>query len=137
MDTEGRFVPTSAADARKRYESLGPLAQTVVREVAKAMDLSADTYEERVTPEVVETAREVLFAGDLRVHVGPRAEFEEWIADRDVEVVEFGSEHVVNVAWHHAPVAGTVVATTFADERAAAVETLRRQAMGSVYRDVV
>ena len=169
MDTEGQFAPTDAAAAQERYESLGPVAQTVVREVAKAMDLSPEAYEERVTSEVVETAREVLFASQLAVHVGTREEFEDWLDEReregsrgdgsdgddsgdgdsgsgdsdgeadsgDIEVVEFGSEHVDNVVWHEARIADTVLAATYQDERGAAVETLRRQALGRVYRDVV
>ena len=137
MDTHGRFAPTSAAEARQRYDDLGSVARTVVREVAKAMDLSAAAYDDRVTPAVVETAREVLFAGQLAVHVGTRAEFDDWLADRDLEVVEVGSEHVDNVAWHPVPFEETVLAATFQDEPEAAVETLRRQALGRWYRDVV
>lgn len=137
METEGRFAPTSVAEATDRYEALGPVAQTVVREVAKAMDLPPEEYDERVTPEVVETAREVLFASELAVTVGSRAEFEDWVSSRDREVIELGSEHVDRVAWHDSPIADTVLATTFQDERAAAIEMLRRQAVGRVYRDVV
>jgi hypothetical protein len=70
--------------------------------------------------------------------VGTRAEYEAWLEDHpdhDVQVV--GSEHVDNVVWHVAPAAGTVVAATFQDERRAAVGTLRRQAFGRVYRDLL
>jgi hypothetical protein len=137
MHTEGTFAPETAAAARERYESFGPTAQRVVREVAKAMDLDAAAYDERVTSDVVETAREVLFAGDLAVHVGDREEFDAWVDEREYEVTEFGSPNVDNVAWHAAPFADDVVAATFQDEEAAAVETLRRQALGHVYRDVV
>ncbi len=48
-----------------------------------------------------------------------------------------GSDSVDNVVWHVAPFADRVVAATFQEERDAAVGTLRRQAFGSVYREVV
>ncbi|PSQ05084.1 hypothetical protein BRC92_02760 [Halobacteriales archaeon QS_4_69_31] len=138
MDTEGEYAPATAAAARERYEALGPTAQVVVTQVAKAMEMDADEYDERVTGEVVETAREALFASLLSVRVGTREEYEAWLADNpDYEVQEVGSDHVDNVAWHAAPATGTVVAATFQDERRAAVGTLRRQAFGRVYRDLV
>ncbi|MEF8887244.1 MAG: DUF5809 family protein [Haloarculaceae archaeon] len=138
METEGLFAPETAAEARERYEALGPTAQTAVKQVAKAMAFDPEEYDERVTGEVVETAREVLFASMLEVRVGDREEFETWRADHEAwEVVEFGSEHVDRVVWHAAPFAGTVVAATFHEERRAAVETLRRQAFGRVYSEVV
>jgi hypothetical protein len=138
METEGLFAPETAAEARERYEALGPTAQTAVKQVAKAMELSPEEYDDRVTGEVVETAREVLFASMLEVRVGDREAFEEWRADHgDWAVVEFGSEHVDGVVWHAAPFAETVVAATFHEQRRAAVETLRRQAFGRVYSEVV
>jgi hypothetical protein len=137
METEGLFAPETAAAARERYEALGPTAQTVVKQVAKAMELSPEEYDERVTSEVVETAREVLFASTLEVHVGDREAFEDWLEGRDREVVEFGNENVDGVVWHDAAFADTVVAATFHEQRRAAVETLRRQAFGRVYREVV
>ena len=140
MDTVGQFAPTSEAAAREHYEEIGPVAQTVVREVARAMDLPAEEYDERVTSEVVETARKVLFAGGLTVHVGTREEFEDWLDDRDradCEVVRLGNENVDNVVWHDAAVAEAIVAATFQDERDAAVQTLRRQAFGRYYEAVV
>ncbi|MCU4719242.1 DUF5809 family protein [Halapricum hydrolyticum] len=138
MEREGRFAPETLDAARERYEALGSTAQVVVREVAKAMELDRTTYRERVTSEVVETAREVLFAESLAVTVGTREEFDAWRADRpDYEVREIGSENVERVAWHAAPFAETVVAATFQTEREAAVGTLRRQAFGEVYRDAL
>ena len=140
MDTEGEFTPATPAAARERYESVGPTAQVVVREIAKAMDMDADEYERRVTSDVVETARDALFASLLAVHVGTREEFEEWLDSSEFgesDVREAGSEHVDNVVWHAAPAADTVVAATFQDQRRAAVGTLRRQAFGRVYRDLV
>jgi hypothetical protein len=137
MDTEGLFAPETAAEARARYEALGPAAQVVVREVAGAMDLDAEEYDRRVTADVVETARDALFASLLAVRVGTRGEYEDWLDGSDREVREFGSEHVDNVVWHAPPFAGTAVAATFQDERRAAVDTLRRQAFGHIYSEVV
>lgn len=137
MDTEGWFAPETPAAARERYEDLGSTAQVVVREVAKAMDLSPEAYDERVTADVIETAREVLFAASLEVHVGTRSEYEDATADLDLDRTEIGTENVDNVVWHVAPAAETVVAATFQDERGAAVETLRRHAFGHCYRDLL
>jgi hypothetical protein len=140
MDTEGTFSPTTAAAARERYEAVGPTAQVVVKEVAKAMEMDAEEYDRRVTSDVVETARDVLFASLLEVHVGTREEYEDWLEASEFgadDIREVGSEHVDNVVWHAAPAAGTVVAATFQDRRRAAVGTLRRQAFGRVYRELV
>jgi len=137
METEGQFAPASAAAARDRYEALGSTAQVVVKEVAKAMDLDAETYRERVTGEVVETARDVLFAESLAVTVGTREEFEEWRAEADHDVEVIGADNVDNVAWHAPPFADDAVAATFQGERRAAVGTLRRQAFGRLYSEVV
>jgi hypothetical protein len=137
MDTEGQFAPETEAAARERYDALGSTAQTVVREVARAMAFDSDEYDERVTAEVVETAQEAIFSSRLEVHVADRTEYEAWCDATEWPVVEVGSETVDNVAWHAAPFAETVVAATFHDERDAAVATLRRQAFGRVYREVV
>jgi hypothetical protein len=137
MDTEGLFAPETAADARERYEAVGPAAQTVVKETTRAMAFDNEEYDQRVTGEVVETARDALFASLLEVHVGTREEFEDWRADADVPVREVGSENVDNVVWHVAPFAEAAVAATFHEKRRAAVDTLRRQAFGRIYREVV
>jgi len=137
METEGQFAPASAEAARDRYAALGPTAQVVVKEVAKAMGLDADEYERRVTSDVVETARDVLFAESLSVTVGTGEEFEAWRADTDCEVTVLGAEAVDNVVWHAAEFAGEAVAATYQDERRAAVGTLRRQAFGRIYSEVV
>jgi hypothetical protein len=138
MDIKGEYAPATAGAARERYDALGSTAQVVVKETARAMAMDADEYDERVTSEVVETARDALFASLLEVRVGTRAEYEDWLADRsDYEATEVGSEHVDNVVWHAAPATETVVAATFQDERRAAVGTLRRQAFGRVYRPLV
>lgn len=138
MHTTGVLSPTTAAEARERFEAVGTTAQTTVREVAKAMDFDREEYDDRVTSEVVETAREAVFASLLSVTVGTDAEFEDWCTDHpdyDREVI--GNENVDGVVWHAAPFAETVVAATFQDREDAAAGTLRRQAFGSVYRDVV
>lgn len=136
MHVEGVFAPETVADARDRYESCGPAAQTVVREVAKAMSFDREEYGERVTGDVIATARDALFASMLEVTVGTAAEFEEFCdAEPDLEPDVEGSERVDHVVWHAAPFADAVVAATFQDEEDAAVSTLRRQAFGKVYRD--
>jgi hypothetical protein len=137
VTTEGVFEPETLADARDAYESVGPAAQTVVRETASAMEFDREEYRDRVTSEVVETARDALFASLLVVHVGDREAFESWRESSDAEVTVFGSEDVVNVVWHVAPFADAAVAATFQDERDAAVATLRRQAFGRLYRDAL
>ena len=132
MHTRGTFSPRTEAEARDRYDQLGPVAQTVVREVTKAMDFDREEYGERVTPAVVEQAKNALFASLLAVSVGSREEFDDWRASHDGAVVVLGGENVDNVAWHAPPFAGGVAAT-FQDEEHAAVETLRRQAFGRIY----
>ncbi|MDS0476787.1 DUF5809 family protein [Natrinema sp. 1APR25-10V2] len=136
MHTVGTLSPSSAEAARERYEEVGPAAQTVVREVAKAMAFDREEYDERVTGEVVETARDALFAGLLEVRVGSRDEFEEWRESYDGEVTTVGSENVDRVVWHAGP-EGEAVAATFQNEEDAAIATLRRQAFGRLYRPLV
>jgi len=137
MHTRGSLAPETVADARERYETLGSTAQVLVKEIATAMSFDESEYERRVTPEVVETAREVLFAAELLVRVGSREEYEDWLDGRGHETTEHGSPNVTRVAWHAAPFADEVVAATFEREVDAAVETLRRQAFGGVYRGVL
>ena len=137
METEGQFSPTTVDAARDRYEALGSTAQVVVKEVAKAMGLDPEEYRERVTGEVVETARDVLFAESLSVTVGDHEEFEDWRADTDHTVEVIGADNVDNVVWHAPAFADRAVAATFQSERPAAVGTLRRQAFGRLYREVV
>jgi hypothetical protein len=136
METHGFLAPETEAAAHDHFEAVGPAAQTVVKETAKAMAFDADEYDERVTGEVIETARDALFASLLEVRTGTREEYEDWLADRDREVIAEGSEHVSHVAWHDA-LGETVVAATYESERRAAVATLRRQAFGRVYRDLL
>jgi len=137
METEGQFSPPTAAAARDRYEALGSTAQVVVKEVAKAMGLDAEEYRERVTSEVVETARDVLFAESLAVTVGSREEFEAWRDEADHAVEVIGADNVDSVVWHAPEFAETAVAATYQSEREAAVGTLRRQAFGRIYSEVV
>ena len=136
MHTEGTFAPASPGEARELYETVGPAAQTTVREVAKAMDFDREEYGERVTGAVVETAREAIFASLLTVAVGTREEYDAWREEFDGEVVEAGHEAVDNVVWHAGP-DGVAVAATFQNEPEAAVATLRRQAFGRIYRELV
>ncbi|WP_049983154.1 DUF5809 family protein [Halorubrum sp. BV1] len=138
MHTRGTFAPETRADALERYEEVGPVAQVVVREATKAMEFDADEYDERVTPEVVQTARDATFSELLAVHVGDESEFEAWLADSefdDEDVVRIGSETVENVVWHPIPFADTVIAATYQEEPDAAASTLRRNAFGRVYRE--
>jgi hypothetical protein len=138
MRTEGVFAPETPDEARSEYETVGPAAQTVVRETTRAMSFDQEEYRDRVTSDVVETARDALFASLLTVHVGDRPEYEAWCEERpEYEVHEIGSENVDHVVWHAAPATETAVAATFQNEERAAVATLRRQAFGRVYRDLL
>lgn len=137
MHSEGLFAPTTEETAREQYDSLGLAAQTVVREIAKAMAFDGDEYRERVTSGVVMTARDALFASLLEVTVGTREEFDEWCAGRNEEIELAGSENVDHVVWHPVPFAGMIVAATFQDKEAAAIGTLRRQAFGRHYQDAL
>jgi hypothetical protein len=136
MRTRGEFSPASETEVQERYEALRPAAETVVREATTAMGFDRAEFEERVTPEVRSRVHDALFASTLEITVGTRSEFDDWAADRDADVVLLGSENVDHVAWHDPPV-GDCVAATFQDEEDAAVETLRRQVFGRVYRGVV
>ncbi|SEO93721.1 hypothetical protein SAMN04487948_10880 [Halogranum amylolyticum] len=135
METEGVYAPETIEEASDAYADAGPAAQVVVRETVRAMAFDREEYRDRVTSDVVETARDALFASLLEVHVGDRAAFDEWRESHpDYEIHETGSENVDNVVWHAAPFAETAVAATYQKERDAAVGTLRRQAFGRIYR---
>jgi TRAP-type C4-dicarboxylate transport system substrate-binding protein len=136
-DTTGWIDPDTEAEAREAYEALEPAARTVVRETAKAMEFDQSEYETRVTSEVVETVRDALFASLLAVTVDSREAFEDWRADYEGEVIEIGSETVDGVVRHAPGFADEAVVATFQDEADAAVATLRRQAFGRLYREVV
>jgi hypothetical protein len=132
VETEGLLAPATVAEARARHAACAPAARTVVRETARAFGFDRDEYRERVTDDVVATARDALFASLLSVRVGPRDAYEAWREGYDGEVAETGSPDVDRVAWHVAPTGA--VATTFHADREAAVGTLRRQAFGRLYR---
>ena len=135
MQTTGILSPEREDEVTDLAAEVGPAAQVVVRETAKAMEFDREEYDERVSTDVVLTARDALFASLLEVHVGTSEEFEEWADEFDGEVVETGNENVDNVVWHAFD--GTAVAATFQDEEDAAVATLRRQAFGRLYDDLV
>ena len=135
MRTEGTLAPESWSAAHERYEELGPTARTVVREVAKAMEFGREEYDERVTSEVTETARQAIFAEQLAVRVDDAEVFEAWRAETDHEVRVVGHDAVDRVAWHAAPAAGRAVAATFQNEPEAAVSTVRRAAFNRIYRE--
>lgn len=137
METEGLLSPESESAARESYEAVAPAARETARAVAKALDVEASDYRERVDEDVVLTAHEAIFASLLSVQVGTREEFESWLADREREVTEFGSEHVSGVVWHDAQHVGRVVAATYENEPEAATHALRRQAFATVYSEVV
>jgi len=133
-ETRGVFAPRTEAEVRERFESVGPAAQTVTREVARAMDLSKEEYEDRVTSGVVGAAREALFASLLEVQVGDYGALEAAKDDHpDADVHENGSADVDRAAWHYVPFADALVATTFQNEPDAAVATLRRIAFSEFY----
>jgi hypothetical protein len=134
VETEGVFDPETLEAAREAYEATGPAARTAVREAATAMAFDREEYRERVTGDVVETARDAVFASLLTVRVTDRETFESWRAEADAEVTVLGSPDVDGVVWHVAPT-GEAVAATFQEEREAAVATLRRQAFARCYRD--
>lgn len=134
METRGLFTPSSPEDATRYATVLGPVAQVVVKEAAKAMGFSKDEYEHRITPDVITTARDALFASLLEVSLGSRSEFDTVQETTDHEIIKVGSEHVDNVAWHTAPINTTIIAATYQDKPDAAVTTLQRQAYGRIYQ---
>ena len=135
METDGVYAPETVDAAQAVYDSLGSTAQIVVKETAKAMELGPDEYDERVTGEVIETARDALFASLLEVSHGDREAFEAWCDDNpDYSVELLGSDDVDAVVWHPVPFAETVVAATYQNEPAAAAATVRRRAFGEQYR---
>lgn len=131
-ETDGLLAPETPEEARAAYEAVGPTARTVTREVAKAMEFGREEYHDRVTGEVVATARDALFASLLEVRDGSREEFERWHESYGGECEVLGSENVDRVVWHAFD--GRAVAATYQNEPEAARGTLRRQAFGRLYR---
>ncbi|WP_122090341.1 DUF5809 family protein [Halalkalicoccus subterraneus] len=131
-ETDGWLAPADPEEARELYASVGPSAQLVTREVAKAMAFDREEYRERVTGEVVETARDALFSSLLEIRDDTREAFEAWHEEFSGEVSVMGSENVDRVVWHAFD--GEAVAATYQNEPEAARGTLRRQAFGRLYR---
>lgn len=135
METAGHFAFETESAAREAFEEVGPAARVAVREATRSMGFDREEYRSRVTGDVVQSARDAIFASLLEVHLGTRQEWVDWRDDHaDYEIYETGSEHVEHAVWHDAPFAGTAAAATYQDEREAAVNTLRRQAFGRIYR---
>lgn len=137
MHVRGPFAPETEAEATALYDAVAPAAAAAVRASTRAMGFDRAEYRDRVDAGVIETAREAVFASLLAVTVGSRSEYDDWVAANDYETTLVGSEHVDGVAWHVAPFAAAVVAATFEHEEDAAVDTLRRQAFGRLYRERV
>ena len=136
MEARGVYEPETVAAAREAYAAVGPVAQRVVTETAKAMGFSAEEYDERVTAEVVETARDALFASLLRTYSGSRADFETWCERHPSYTVDgIGSDDVECVVFHPVGPAETVLAASYQHEREAATATVRRVAFGRYYRE--
>lgn len=136
MEKKGVYNPETVAAAREAYSDAGSAAQIVVKETAKAMDFDNAEYDERVTGDVIETARDALFASLLTVVHGSHEEFDQWCADHaDYSVDLAGSPDVESVVWHPVGFAETVVAASYQAEPAAAAATVRRRAFGRHYRE--
>lgn len=131
----GTYVPGSWAEVERRYEELGSTAQAVTRAIAKAMEFDREEYERRIDSDVVETARQALFAETLEVRVAEKETFDSWRSGYEHDVRVVGSDAVGNVAWHASPPAATAVAATFENELEAAVGTVRRMAFNRLYRE--
>ena len=137
METEGLLEPETTERVRERYDGLAPAADEMVRVATRAMAFDTEEYDERVTDEVRAAAQQALFASLLAVQVGTRAEYERWRESHEGELVEIGSDDATSVVWHDPPWTGDAVAATFQNERGAAVATLRKQAFGHLYSEVV
>jgi|GEM_PF-2590183 hypothetical protein len=104
METDGVYAPETVDAAQAAYDSLGSTAQIVVKETAKAMALGPEEYDDRITSDVIETARDALFASLLEVHHGDRDAFDNWCDSHPAYAVELlGSDEVDAVVWHPVP----------------------------------
>jgi len=135
MEHKGVYEPESTEAAREAYETAGPAAQIAIKEATKAMAFDNAEYDERVTAEVVETARDALFASLLKVYHGSREEFNAWCENRQFSVDLAGSDEVASVVWHPVALDETVVAASYQNEPEAAAATVRRRAFGRHYRE--
>jgi len=135
MEREGVYEPETIEQAHDAYDESGPVAQIIVKEATKAMEFDNSEYNERVTGEVIETARDALFASLLVVYHGPREAFEAWCEDHQYSVDFAGSDDVEAVAWHPVAIDETAVAASYQEEPAAAAATVRRRAFGRFYRE--
>jgi hypothetical protein len=135
IEQDGVYEFASADAAREAYEATGPAAQVVIKETTKAMGFDNAEYDDRVTGEVIETARAALFASLLRVYHGSRETFEAWCERRQYSVDLAGSDSVESVVWHPVAVDETVVAASYQAEPDAAAATVRRRAFGRHYRE--
>jgi len=135
MESTGVYEPETVEAASEAYEQAGPTAQIVVKETAKAMAFDSEEYANRVTSDVVETARDALFASLLTTYHGSRETFEKWCAENpEYEIELLGSDAVESVVWHPVGFAETVVAASYQAEPEAAAATVRRRAFGRQYR---
>ncbi|MFB6311461.1 MAG: DUF5809 family protein [Salinirussus sp.] len=135
MHTEGLLAPATEAAAREEYAAAEHAAGVVVREIIRSLSVADDAAEP--DDAVLQTATEALFASLLEVKVGTRAEFDDYTEEHDRGVEVLGSEHVSGVAWHDAAALDRVIAATFENEPAAAVDALRRQTFAKCYREVI
>ena len=135
MERQGVYEPETVEEAKAAYDEAGPAAQIVVKEATKAMGFENSEYDERVTGDVIETARDALFASLLVVYHGPRNAFEAWCEDHQYSVDLAGGDDVEAVAWHPVAIDKTAVAASYQNEPAAAAATVRRRAFGRFYRD--
>ena len=138
METNGVYEFETTEAARAAYADAGSAARVVVKETAKAMAFDNAEYDERVTGDVIETARDALFASLLTTYDGSRGDFDEWCDDNpDYSVDLAGSESVASVVWHPVGFAEMVVAASYQHEPEAAAATVRRRAFGRHYRGAV
>jgi len=136
MERKGVYEFETVEAARQAYAEAGPVAQIVVKETAKAMAFDGDEYDERITSEVIETARDALFASQLQTYASARGAFESWCDEHpDYEVDLIGGDSVESVVWHAVVFADTVVAASYQNEPEAAAATVRRRAFGRYYRE--
>ena len=139
METVGFLTFETDTAVRTSHEQYRPIARELVREVSLSLGLAGDAYRDAVTDEVIQTAHDAYFASLFQVMIGDSAAFVEW-KERNApnyDVTLEGSEHVDRRAWHPAPFANSVAAVTFNEQADAAVSTVRRQAYGRLYRDIL